>query len=56
MRKQDYELIANTIDFWKDVQDANVGEQIAYALAEQFKQNNPRFDRDKFLTACGIKD
>jgi hypothetical protein len=27
----------------------------AQQLAYLFEQDNPRFDRDRFLTACGIK-
>ncbi len=27
----------------------------AYAMADIFKEDNPRFDRDRFLKACGIK-
>ena len=28
--------------------------EIAQALAIQFKQDNPRFDRERFLIACGF--
>lgn len=28
----------------------------AYNLADYFAQNNPRFDRTRFLQACGIKE
>ncbi len=31
-------------------------EYLAIDLAHQFSQDNPRFDRKRFLTACGIED
>ena len=30
-------------------------DQIASELADYFEQDNPRFDRDKFIKACGIE-
>lgn len=29
-------------------------QDLAYRLAEVFTQDNPRFDRQRFLTACGL--
>jgi hypothetical protein len=34
--------------YWQDRRD------IAEAFAEKFVQSNPRFDRARFLTACGL--
>ena len=31
-------------------------ELIAYTFAEHAERNNPRFDRARFLKACGIDD
>lgn len=38
----------------------NMGEtwccmRIARDLTDYFAKDNPRFDRDKFLSACGVK-
>lgn len=37
-----------------DVGYAVATEEIAFRLAELFEAENPRFDRAKFLTACGL--
>jgi hypothetical protein len=29
--------------------------KLAHELASVLKVDNPRFDKDKFLTACGVK-
>ena len=29
-------------------------ENIAVGMADYFASENPRFDREKFLTACGV--
>ena len=29
-------------------------EMVAVRLAQEFKRDNPRFDYDKFMKACGI--
>ena len=31
------------------------GVLIANEFADYFAKDNPRFDRDKFLSACGVK-
>lgn len=53
MTKSNYELIARAIE------RATVGqhidpENLANLLARYFAHNDPRFDRNKFLQACGI--
>lgn len=63
MTREDYIQIAAVIktqlDYWKDYQtDECVGavtatENIAYELSRIMITNNPRFDRDKFMEACG---
>ena len=47
-----YIKIANVLKA-NSVEPATVG--IAHDLADMFKADNPRFDRDKFLTAAGVK-
>lgn len=53
MTKKDYELIAGTIAKMKSL----VGEQLYVAdlFADTLAKHDPRFDRDKFLQACGIE-
>lgn len=63
MTKKDYELIAATIHdqikAWDNPvfpQERVLGiEILADALADRLELDNPKFDRQKFLTACGIK-
>lgn len=71
MTKKDYELIAGVVKYttpefrsdehpdsynagWKD----GAARQHAWlrdSLAETLAKNNPKFDRNKFLAACGIE-
>lgn len=39
---------ANNVDEYATIQ------HIAESMADIFKADNPRFDRDRFLTACGF--
>ncbi len=63
MTKKDYELIARSV--WRSgyVPDKNKVRQVAKTamrrliaidLASSLKEDNPRFDREKFMSACGI--
>lgn len=65
MTKKDYELVASELF----TELANIGgpktqynygrvdgfRGIVYRLAVAFENNNDKFDKDKFLTACGVK-
>lgn len=58
MTRKDYVLIAKVIadivsDFGQEepVQPSLIAEELADALAG----DNPNFDRERFLTACGVK-
>jgi hypothetical protein len=56
MTKKDYELIARSIYVDRDILDETQKETadlIARGLADQFQAMNPRFDRHRFLNACG---
>lgn len=58
MTKKDYELIASVL-YCKtedDNRDLTTNVTIILELADALQAENPRFDRDKFLTACGIQD
>jgi hypothetical protein len=57
MTKKDYELIAKSIK--GSVKDLIMGyddetfNNIVYGLSEALGSKNPRFDKEKFLRACG---
>lgn len=64
MSKKDYELIADT--FKQSLSDllyapVNAGEVVrslevtAGVLSVKLANENPRFDKQKFLKACGLK-
>jgi hypothetical protein len=65
MTKKDYELIASIIkdyiDYSYNVEDTDdfivhdYAERIAYKMAETLASKNPRFDKEKFLKACGVE-
>jgi hypothetical protein len=61
MTRKDYVIIADTIkasrDNWEgftpEAQEALDG--LARKLASKLQADNDRFDRARFLTACGVK-
>ncbi len=60
MTRKDYVLIAETLadlmaDFNNGGDDTVSLTLVAVELAETLAKDNPRFDRDRFLTACGVK-
>jgi len=65
MTKKDYELVASTIRSEYEAWKANAGpvygqealgqtKHLAERLANRFELSNPKFDRKKFLTSCGV--
>ena len=63
MTRKDYVLIAQVIKAQIDMSDkfqeelSKVGAQnIAYDLAWKLSEDNPRFDRSRFLEACGVNN
>lgn len=62
MTKKHYTAIAailakykNTPLYEADYSDYRTMQHIAEALADYFAQDNPKFNRTMFLTACGIE-
>lgn len=53
MTKKDYQLIADAVRQMFSLGDNHL--YVADMLAVKLAQDNPKFDRDKFLTACGVK-
>jgi hypothetical protein len=58
MTKQDFELIADTIKQLSTVtctfHGASCHRYLAERFADRLRQTNPRFNRQRFLSACGI--
>ena len=53
MTRKDYVLIAQTInDSWVKSSSVHV---LVLALTDALAQDNPRFDRERFLKACGVQ-
>lgn len=57
MTKKDYELIANVIySLYLGHENWNRnGQQVASKFADKLAEHNPKFNRSKFLEACGIR-
>ena len=62
MTRKDYVLIANTIsELMMSQRDRGAFahapslDEVARELAYALEGDNPRFDRDRFLDACGVK-
>lgn len=57
MTRKDYILIAETIRVSKlewAGNNNNLVDDISRALADALVKENPRFNRARFLTACGV--
>lgn len=58
MTRKDYELIATIIaampTFAATLRDQK--ESTARQFADRLASDNPRFDRDRFLKACGVAE
>lgn len=55
MSKKDYELIARVVRSTDFAQSSTKNlETLANGLANALERDNPKFDKIKFLTACGI--
>ena len=59
MTRKDYVLIAETFAKFQQIQNLDqtinwTGEDLARNLADTLQADNPRFDRARFLSACGV--
>lgn len=55
MTRKDYQLIASVLNkFTGEQGDVVERDAMAYDLADALAQDNPRFDRRRFLVACGV--
>jgi hypothetical protein len=55
MTRKDYVVIAEVIKNLDEVLDSYALEVLADNMAEALESDNPRFDRARFLVACGVK-
>ena len=57
MTRKDYVIIAEVFaHFGQMVElEETIGADIARNLADALQADNPRFNRDRFLDACGVK-
>lgn len=51
MTKRDYQIVAHVI---RQSRKSLIVQRIAYDLATEFQKENPLFDRETFLLACGL--
>lgn len=57
LMKKNYKAIAEIVDKYNAIQmDYYDFGNFVSDLATYFKEDNPNFDREKFLTACGFGD
>lgn len=54
MSRKDYERMAQALRISQKEASIDVLRTIADELAIVFKSDNPRFDKDKFMVACGL--
>ena len=54
MTKKDYERIAEVINkvLWMDAVDPLTASKFIFGLAASLKDDNPRFDAERFYAAC----
>jgi hypothetical protein len=56
MTRKDYQLIAEVLNYSLDaIIDDMALEALASNFADELALDNPRFDRARFLAACGVK-
>ena len=60
MTRKDYQLISEVFAKFGKIQQLDqsidwTGEDLARNLTDALQADNPRFDRARFLTACGVK-
>lgn len=56
MTKRHFEAIAKILATADGMYEYHTKVYIANQLADYFEQENPRFDRDRFLKAAGVTD
>jgi len=54
MTRKDFQLIADVIKGHTDGKDDHVMRGFALSMVVELQKDNPRFDRVRFLEACGV--
>ena len=54
MSRKDYVAFAKLVLAQLERGDVNGAEDTAHGMADLFASDNPRFDRGRFLVACGL--
>ena len=61
MTRKDYVLISgalkdarNSLGRFASPQEINLFHQACFSIASALKEENERFDRERFMTACGL--
>ena len=55
MTRKHYVAIAEIIALHNEEHSNEIITALAGHMANYFKRDNPKFDRERFLTACGIE-
>jgi hypothetical protein len=57
MTRKDYELITDVLEelFMGHPDWQRSGSQVAHKFADRLAQTNPKFDKQRFLKACGVE-
>jgi hypothetical protein len=56
MTRKDYVILAEVIKNLDEVIDSYALEVLADNMADALESDNPRFNRHRFLVACGVYD
>lgn len=54
MTRKDYVILADVIKNLDEVIDSYALEALAENMSDALAKDNPRFDRARFLVACGV--
>lgn len=54
MTRKDFQLIADVLKNADEVADSESLTALAVMFADALEDENPRFDTEKFLRACGV--
>lgn len=55
MQRRHFQLVAKIIKAGNNYPTEEIRRLVALDFASSFAASNPEFNRDKFLTACGVR-
>jgi len=57
MTRKDFELIAGVVRYVRDLKttDGDTLDLLAWSFATELGRNNARFDKPRFMAACGCQ-